>query len=157
GSGWIQAPGIDGPWTRMELPSDELDRAKELVAPGTVDLLDNADPEAAVFVSTRPAEVVQTDGPPEAAPLAGTQLWYVTNPPNDLFGEGEGAAKQYYVLLSGRWFEARSLDGPWQFVAADKLPPDFARISKSGPKANVLASVPGTTEAKQSLIANEIP
>ena len=49
------------------------------------------------------------------------------------------------------------LEGPWQFVPAEQLPADFRRIPPDGPKANVLASIPGTTQAKEALIANQIP
>jgi hypothetical protein len=163
GSRWVTANAIDGVWSDLQTPDDEIDRAKDVVtreglaASGAVDLLTNADPQAAVYASTKPAEVIATDGPPEVAPVGGTDLWYVTNTSRDVFLREEGGAKRYYVLLSGRWFEAQSMEGPWQFVAADKLPPEFAQIPKANTKANVLASVPGTTEAKEAVIANEIP
>jgi hypothetical protein len=33
------------------------------------------------------------------------------------------SAKQLnFVLLSGRWFASTKLDGPWSYVAGDKLP-----------------------------------
>ncbi len=38
---------------------------------------------------------------------------------------------KFYVLLSGRWFTASDLNGPWQ-LATDKLPPDFALIPPTG-------------------------
>ena len=60
-------------------------------------------------------------------------------------------------LISGRWFRAPSLDGPWQFVPADHLAPDFANIPDTSPKENVKASVPGTQQATEALIANSIP
>jgi hypothetical protein len=163
GNGWLQASAIEGPWSAVETLAAELDQANDavarsgLVASGDVDLLVNADPSTAVYVSTTPAEVLQTDGPPEAAPLGGTDLWYLTNTSDDIFVQGEGGAKRYFVLLSGRWFEARSLDGPWRFIAANQLPPDFARISRASPKANVLSSIPGTPEAREALIANQVP
>ncbi len=64
---------------------------------------------------------------------------------------------QEYLLLSGRWYSAPSLDGPWQFVPADRLPRDFADIPDNSPKENVKASVPGTPQATEALIANSIP
>ena len=62
-----------------------------------------------------------------------------------------------YVLISGRFFRAASLDGPWQYVAPDALPPDFAKIPDDSPKENVKAAVAGTPQAKEALIANAIP
>ena len=51
--------------------------------------------------------------------------------------------------MSGRWFSASSLNGPWTF-ATTRLPPDFARIPASGPRGFVLASVPGTAQAQEA-------
>ena len=39
------------------------------------------------------------------------------------------AGKQWYVLLSGRWFRAPKLDGPWTFATPD-LPADFRNSPK---------------------------
>ena len=65
--------------------------------------------------------------------------------------------QNYYVPLTGRWFRAKSLDGPWEFVDGDELPKDFAKIPENNPKANVLATVPGTPAAQEAVIANSIP
>ena len=39
--------------------------------------------------------------------------------------------QDYYVSLTGRWFRAKSLEGPWTFVDGDRLPKDFAKIPES--------------------------
>ena len=65
--------------------------------------------------------------------------------------------QQYYILISGRWYRAPSFKGPWQFVPGNELPSDFANIPDSSPKENVKASVPGTPQAGEALIANSIP
>ena len=60
-----------------------------------------------IFVSTKPAEIIVTQGPPRLVPIAWTALQRVANTPLPLFFHpGQG---QYYVLLSGRWFSAASL------------------------------------------------
>jgi hypothetical protein len=64
----------------------------------------------------------------------------------------------YYILVSGRWFRSKSLEGgPWEFVDAKNLPESFALIPEKSPKSGVLVSVPGTGPAKEALIANSIP
>ena len=88
-------------------------------------------------------------------PIAGTHLLYVANTTGNVFKLLTD--QRTYVLISGRWFRAPSLDGPWQFVPADHLPPDFANIPDTSPKENVKASVPGTQQATEALIANSIP
>ena len=86
--------------------------------------------------------------------MTGTQLLYVANTENDLFLHD--AEKQYYILLSGRWFRAKGLNGPWSYAGGD-LPADFAKIPATSPKARVLASVPGTLEASDAVLLAQIP
>ncbi|HKE84774.1 MAG TPA: hypothetical protein VKB50_13530, partial [Vicinamibacterales bacterium] len=81
-------------------------------------------------------------------------LLYVTNTDNDLFlHNGE---RQFYVLLSGRWFRSPAPEGPWSYAGAN-LPPDFAKIPAASPKAHVLASVPGTQQAADAVMLAQIP
>ena len=49
------------------------------------------------------------------------------------------------------------MNGPWQFVDGEKLPGDFAKIPLNNPKSEVLATVPGTPQAQEAVIANSIP
>ena len=65
-------------------------------------------------------------------------------------------ANHYYYLTAGRWFRATSLDGPWTFATPD-LPADFSRIPRNSPAAQVLASVPGTEEAKDAVLMAQVP
>lgn len=163
---WLAAPTLDGPWTAAIDPPASLEAAKQAaVQGGQVDLLADVDPALAallqagstptVYVSTAPAELLVVKGRPAFSPVAATALLEVTNADEDLFLYTPEQA--YYVLLSGRWFRAPSLQGPWQFVSGDRLPPDFARIPESHPKGEVLASVPGTPQAREAVIANDIP
>ena len=107
-----------------------------------------------IFVSTRPAEIIVTDGPPKFAPIAGTGLQRVANTPAALFFDP--AHGQFYVLFSGRWFSAPGLDGPWAY-ATDRLPPDFALIPPGDPAVAVLAAVPGTVAAQEAVLKAQIP
>jgi hypothetical protein len=79
----------------------------------------------------------------------------MANSSNDIFMELGGQA--YYVLISGRWFSAKALAGPWTFIASKQLPADFTRIPASHPMSDVLASVAGTPQAGEAAIANQIP
>ena len=49
-------------------------------------------------------------------------------------------SNSYYVLVSGRWFRAGQVAGPWSYVPGEQLPADFARIPPDDPKAAALAS-----------------
>lgn len=106
------------------------------------------------FVSTEPAELIVIDGAPKLRLIPGTQLSVVDNTKSDLFYyQGD---KNYYFLVTGRWFKSASLDGPWVFATSD-LPADFAKIPDTDTKGQVLASVPGTEEAKTAVAEAEIP
>jgi hypothetical protein len=163
---WVQAPSLDGPWTVASAPPKALDAMKaSLIDSDEVDLLDDTSSDVQallrkgeipkIYVSTGPAELLQIQGAPQLAPVDDTELVEVTNTSSDiLIDPGSG---ETYVLLSGRWFRARSLDGPWSYVEPGKLPADFAKIPENHPKGRVLTSVAGTPEAKEAVIANQIP
>jgi hypothetical protein len=115
------------------------------LAPGTVPV---------VFVSTKPAEIIVTAGAPAYQPVPGTALNAVTNTGAVLFLYKPTST--FYYLVSGRWFSAASLYGPWTF-ATPNLPPDFAQLSPDGPYGNLLAAVPGTAAAQAAVLKAQIP
>jgi len=108
-----------------------------------------------IVVTTEPAELIQSKGEANFAAVNGTNLLYVSNTEDDIFMDI--TSQQYYVLLSGRWYNSKTLSGNWQYVPADKLPPEFAKIPKGTPKDNVLASVAGTDEAGDAIEDAQIP
>ncbi len=163
--GWMQAPALSGPWTVSYNPPPDADSiANALSQKNLVDLF-QAPPNTAnaptlkttapqIYVATGPTELIVFQGPPEWA-SAGTNLQYVSNTTGNVFKSL--IDQNYYVLVTGRWFRASDLNGPWAFVPARALPADFAAIPADGDKENVLASVPGTSQAQEAMIANTIP
>lgn len=109
----------------------------------------------AIRVSTTPAELIQSTGEAQFANVTGTSLLFVSNSDDDIFKSVDD--QQFYVLLSGRWYAAAKLEGPWTFIASDKLPADFAKIPKGSDKDNVLASVAGTEESKDAIREAQVP
>lgn len=108
-----------------------------------------------IVTATTPTELVWTDGEPEMATIANTGLLYVTNTDSDMFLFID--TQQLFVLLSGRWYTATSRNGPWSYVASDKLPPDFARIPPNSDKGDVLAFVSGTQPAADAVADSQVP
>ena len=106
---WLAAPKLDGPWAAVDTPPASLQTAKELLQ--------------TVYVSTVPAELIVLKGQPALSPITGTDILEVTNTDDDLFVYTP--QQEYYARLSGRWFRAGSLQGPWEFVASGDLPRDF--------------------------------
>ncbi|MFM7120769.1 MAG: hypothetical protein ACKOZX_11115, partial [Gammaproteobacteria bacterium] len=101
-----------------------------------------------------PTEIILTDGPPIHEAIPETRLEYVANTDAALIRDKTDNA--YYYLVSGRWFRAQSLTGPWTF-ATTRLPADFLAIPADGPRGFVRVSIPGTPEAEQALMQARIP
>src|SRR5215475_6012631 len=167
---WMQAKELEGRWEYAKKLPDSIKKADEVIAkqdqaqnsgegqPQQPSLKKAGEkPEDAevpvVYVAFEPTEMIEVKGGPKYEPIPGTRLEYVVNTNGNIFRIEDG---DYYILISGRWFKANSLEGPWAFLGSE-MPPDFAKIPPNNPKATVLSSVPGTPEAKEALIANSIP
>lgn len=156
---WLAAPAYSGPYQPIAklppafkaLPADKNFAAVRKAIPpkpGKPPFV------PAIFVSTKPAEIIVTQGQPQFAPVAGTSLQVVRNTNSILFFEpGSG---RFFLLVSGRWFASQGLDGPWSF-ATNNLPPDFALISPDSPEGKVLVSVPGTAQAQLAVQQAQVP
>jgi hypothetical protein len=169
---WLQAKALEGPWKYPQKLSDAMKRAEEIiVSQNSAQKPDGGQTSQqpslkrtekkvelaeipAVYVVFEPTEMIETKGEPTYDLIPGTGLQYVVNTNGNIFRLGDN---EYYLLISGRWFKSGTLDGPRTFVTAADMPPDFGKIPADNPKATVLASVPGTPEAKEALIANSIP
>lgn len=167
--GYFQAGSLAGPWKVASQPPAGAGIAETLAMDsGQVDLMRGA-PDAVtgkapslstsqtpdIFVTTRPAELITFSGQPAYAAIPGTDLLYAENTSGNVFKLLTD--QQDYILISGRWYRAPSLKGPWTFVPGNLLPGDFANIPDTSPKENVKASVPGTPQADEALMANSIP
>lgn len=158
---WYMAPAATGPYSYTDNVPPSFGQIETAVNNANTDpgYTDSASAQnnaiSDIMVSTTPAELVQTNGQPSWEPVQGTNLLYVSNSQNDIFLDQ--GSQQYYVLLSGRWFRSANMQGPWQFVAANSLPGDFAKIPEGSPKDNVLASVAGTDAAREAVLDAQIP
>jgi hypothetical protein len=169
-TGYLTSSKLEGPWTVASQPPPGAAEAEKagLAAPVPVDLMEaqsesttNQPPPLTqgnapmIYVATTGTELLTFEGQPDFLPITGTHLLYAANTTGNVF---KSLSDQHtYVLLSGRWFRAPSLDGPWEYVPAHQLPAGFASIPDNSPKENVKASVPGTPQATEALIANSIP
>jgi hypothetical protein len=164
--GWLSASEILGSWSlATDTPKGIDELAKKLGADGKADLLDGegaktkpslANGVPTIHVSETTAELLVFKGPPDLQPVGNTELLQATNTTADVFVDS--ADNTYYVLISGRWFSTGTLDsGAWTYVASDKLPADFKKIPPDSKAGVVLASVAGTPQAKEAVIANTIP
>ncbi len=166
--GWLGADTLEGPWTVQKESSELKGALADAKASGQVDFLPGGNPNDAktlpslksgkvpvIFVATSPSELVVTEGEPQYVKIPGTELEYVKNTTGNVLRST--ADQKLYLLLSGRWFRSASSAGPWEYVASNALPVDFAKIPDDSEKENVKAAVAGTPQAKEALIANAIP
>ncbi|HTI00997.1 MAG TPA: hypothetical protein VL752_08630 [Acidisoma sp.] len=155
---WLVAQSYTGPWQPAgalpaafsQIPDDANFATLRKSVPGKP--FSGTPPT--IFVSTKPAEIIVTAGQPQFKPVPQTSLQAVTNTGAVLFRYTPTST--FYYLVSGRWFSAKSLYGPWTF-ATPNLPPDFSRLEPDGEYGNLLASVPGTAPAQAAVLKAQIP
>jgi hypothetical protein len=153
GRSWFEAYSVEGPWIplRGELPKDFgniPETHPRAHIRGSVAKPQKAEP-LEIVVATEPTELVVLSGEPKLVPIPETPYSYAENTASDLFFHKDGGV---VLLASGRWFAARSLDGPWAGVGAE-APLELANIPKTHPKAHVRAALPGTEEARTAVEA----
>jgi len=156
GKTWLTSKDVSGPWTAtLKLPAgisklppnqnwDDVLKAVPAV-PG-------AAPK--VLFTDKPAELLVFKGEPAWETIPGTSLSYAANTESNVFLYQPD--NSIYVLISGRWFKAATLNGPWTY-ASDSLPPDFATIPPDHPYSAVLVSVPSTQEASDAVLLSQVP
>ncbi len=157
GGHWFSAPDPMGPWqnaanvpaavSQLADASDYKDPQQPISAQQLAGL--------EIITATDPTELIWTDGPPQMGTITGTSLLYYSNTDSDVFLTIGN--QQMYVLLSGRWYTAANRNGPWAYVAPDKLPADFAKIPPNSDKGDVLAHVAGTQAAEDAIADTSVP
>lgn len=154
---WLTAAAVEGPWSpTAKVPADlsklpkEWDNVKKAL-PAT---LSKGTAVPRVIYTEKPAEMILFKGTPVYAKIEGTNLMWAKNTDSWVFrNEGD---HQIYFLVTGRWFRAPKLEGPWTYAGND-LPEDFKKIPADSEAADLLASVPGTEEAEDAVLLAQVP
>lgn len=167
---WFSAKELTGEWKEDKNPPKEAveivtkaeeEAAKEAAKEGIQEegeAEEEEKPEGIpeIIVSTEPAELIISDGPASYEPIGETGLLYMSNTESDVIMDID--SQQHYILLAGRWYTSKRMDGKdWTYVPSDELPDDFPEIPPDSDMGNVLASVAGTQQAKEAVLDNEIP
>ena len=166
--GWMTSTSLEGSWAVGSSTgnADLATATKWAATQPTINLLTGSTTAGgtspslqasapAIIVSTKPSEVIVTEGAPKWEALGSSGVEYVTNTGGNIFRLTSSGAN--YVLISGRWFTSVTLSGPWVYVAPASIPVEFHAIPQDSAKENILASVPGTAQAQEASIANAIP
>jgi hypothetical protein len=156
---WLTAKSLEGTWSAAgKLPPEfsKLSAANgwEHVQRAATAKTSKTSKVLKVFFTSQPAELIAFAGEPTYKNIQGTQLSYATNTDSWVFKDS--ADGQLYYLVTGRWFRASKLEGPWTYAGND-LPQDFSKIPPSSEMSEVLASVPGTDESKDAVLLAQIP
>ncbi len=153
---WYVSGAIDGDWRVTEnVPSAVSALAPPPPEDSVEDSVAVTGAPPRIVVATEPTELIVSEGAPEYTPLSGTDLLYVSNSESDVLLDIQ--SQRYYIVLSGRWYSAESLDGAWAHVAPDALPETMAAIPPDSEMGHLLLSVPGTLEAQEALLDHQIP
>jgi hypothetical protein len=151
---WYQAKAATGPFAYLANPPSEI--------ASMVDQSEMEDSEEVVtaanapelVVSTEPAELIVTEGKAQFQPLV-DDLLVISNSASDVFMHV--SEQGYYIVLSGRWFKASSMQGPWAFVQSESLPATFQSIPEESNQAESRVYVAGTDEAREAVMDAQIP
>lgn len=156
GNMWFKTKELYGEWKHLKNPPTNLKTIERKYNRSNQDPLTEKPKETPeIIIVTEPTELIVTGGELKFTPIEGTQLLYVDNTESDLFMDIE--TQNYYILLSGRWFIAKGLQGPWQNVKAEDISQEFKKIPEESVKGEVLASVPGTQMAREAVLDANIP
>jgi hypothetical protein len=141
--GWMESYDLTGDWSVSGVsPFGENRRVERAVVASTADRLDGRPSSAAkaqtielintlddkpptVFISTGPAALIVTDGPPRYETIPGTSLQYLANSHAKVFREPTD--DEIYVRIDQAWYRAWTTDGPWESIPSDQLPTDIVR------------------------------
>ena len=160
GKWWYSSKDLKKGWESIKNPPTEVTKIAEEAFQGESNDLDSLtmqmDSPPKVIISTKPAELIQTDGEPKFEPVKGTDLLFLTNSESDIIMDIKSL--RYFILISGRWYTTKQLDvGDWKYISPDDLPDAFIKIPEESDISDVRYSVPGTAEAKDALLENSVP
>ncbi|MCZ6853061.1 MAG: hypothetical protein O7G86_03990 [Gammaproteobacteria bacterium] len=161
---WYKASDIAGDWSiAVDVPAEVAASAPQPAASEETDSEEAEENEEAgdtrqgpaprLFVRTEPTELISIDGAPEYAPIGDADL-YVSNTESDLLLHAK--SREYFVLLSGRWYASAALEGPWRHVPGTELPAEFSNIPEDSEMGGVLYAVPGTLAANEAVLDAQI-
>jgi len=97
----------------------------------------------AIFVSNKPAMLVQVDGEPVTADIKDTKIQFIVNTNWPIFFDK--SHKAYYIFTGKQWLTSANLSGPW--MSTQKLPKDMLKVAKNPQRSGLAKSISPTAIA----------
>jgi len=151
---WYESGKVTGPYRYAANPPADVARMVDQSEIEDSEEKVTAENAPEIVISTVPAELVVTVGKAEFKPLVG-DLLVIGNSDSDIFMDVAG--QRYYIVLSGRWYRAPAMQGPWAYVESDELPAAFQDIPTESEQAGSRVYVAGTDEAREAVMDAQIP
>jgi len=155
---WYRAIKVTGPYRFETRPPQDIaamvDASDKVPTDDQVYAAVTAANAPEIIISTEPAELIVTEGPAAFVPLV-DDLLVLQNSDDDVFMHV--SSQNFYIVLAGRWYHGRSLDGPWSYQPADELPVAFANIPPESRQADSRVYVAGTNEARDAVMDAQVP
>jgi hypothetical protein len=151
---WYQSGKATGPYRYLAKPPADISNMVDQSEMEVSDEVVTASNAPEVVVSTNPAELIVTEGEAQFEPLV-DDLLVISNSASDVFMHVSG--QRYFIVLSGRWFNSASMEGPWEYVKSDGLPAAFQNIPEDSNQADSRVYVAGTDEAREAVMDAQIP
>jgi hypothetical protein len=156
GGTWFKTKELMGGWKKIRNVATNLKKIEKKYNSNKEDpMMEKPDEYPEIVMAQEPTELIVTAGDLSFKPIEGSQLLYVDNTESDLFMDV--ASQNYYLLLSGRWFVSKTLDGAWVNIPADDISKEFLKIPEESIKGEVLAAVPGSNMAREAVLDANIP
>jgi hypothetical protein len=167
---WYEAADPKGPWTPVPAPTPKVKSlfdanpppappradGESAPAPAQQPAAKEPGPPPKIIVATKPTELIVFDGKPSWVPLGSEgKLLFADNTDGNVLVHVP--TNETFVLVSGRWYKAASLAGPWTAVRPDRVPSAFKAIPPDSAVGDVRTFVAGTEEAEDALADSQIP
>ena len=151
---WYQSGKATGPYVYLANPPSDISKMVDQSEMEDSDEVVTARNAPEIIVRTKPAELIVTEGEAQFEPLV-DDLLVITNSASDVFMHV--SEQKYFIVLSGRWFDSASMQGPWAYINSDELPAVFQKIPEDSNQADSRVYVAGTDEAREAVMDAQIP
>ena len=158
---WFSSDSLDKlTWQKMAKPTEEIEKALKhkrirRLRKDTDEALKEKEDVRKIFVSTKPAELLEFAGKPVFSSITGTSLKIADNVDNPVILDEKN--KKYYTLFAGRWLATNDIASPWKLISAKSLPEEFSKIPDEKEYREILPHIPGTPQAQEARIIAQIP